>query len=166
MPLRNNRSDEMASVPIQIDGTFYPHARGGVPSQPVKGTMLGHASIYGLGIGGGPIQPPDGGNGGGGGEPVFPAHPIVHPPGIWGPTDPRPSHPIVIPLPPETPGLPPPGSPPVHIGNTQPVNPMQPPAAVMIEYPGLGKVVVPQPTQSVQIPVPAPSPAQPGATPA
>jgi hypothetical protein len=55
----------------------------------------------------------------------------------------------------------------VHIGNTQPVNPMTPPAAVMIEYPGMGKVVVPQPTQSVQIPVPpVPSPVQPGATPA
>jgi hypothetical protein len=48
----------------------------------------------------------------------------------------------------------------VHIANTQPINPMTPPAAVVMEYPGLGKVVVPQPTQSVQIPVP------PGATPA
>jgi hypothetical protein len=155
----------MASVPIQIDGVFYPHARGGVPSQPVKGTFLGQASIFGLGIGGGPIQPPNGG----GGIPDLP-------PGFW-PGDPPPRpHPQpppvigggpIIPLPPETPSLPPPGSPPVHVGNTQPVNPMTPPAAVLIEYPGIGKVVVPQPTQSVQIPVPPmPTPAQPGATPA
>ena len=149
----------MASVPIQIDGTFYPHARGGVPSQPIKGTMLGHASIYGLGVGGGPIFPPNGGNGGGGDGDAHPEHPIFYPPGIWGPTDPRPSHPIVIPVPPDTPNLPPPGSPPVHIANTQPVQPMTPPPAVVIDYPGMGKVVVPQPTQSVQIPVP------PGATP-
>jgi hypothetical protein len=55
----------------------------------------------------------------------------------------------------------------VHIANTQPINPMTPPAAVLIDYPGMGKVVVPQPTQSVQIPVPSqPSPAQPGAQPA
>jgi hypothetical protein len=51
--------------------------------------------------------------------PVFPAHPIApppggvvappiyYPPGIWGPTDPRPSHPIVLPEPPEVPTEPP-----------------------------------------------------------
>jgi hypothetical protein len=46
---------------------------------------------------------------------------------------------------------------------------MTPPAAVVIQYPGMGRVLVPQPTQSVQIPVPpvpSPTPAQPGATPA
>ena len=151
----------MAAVPVQIDGVFFPHARGG---QPVKGTFLGHASIYGLGVGGGPVFPPDGG----GGIPDLPVdpgygHPIA-PPGFWPGTPPERPHPqpppVIWPLPPETPNLPPPGSPPVHIANTQPINPMTPPAAVVMEYPGLGKVVVPQPTQSVQIPVP------PGATPA
>ena len=36
-----------------------------------------------------------------------PEHPIFYPPGIWGPTDPRPSHPIVI-IPPDAvaPGVP------------------------------------------------------------
>ena len=152
----------MAAIPIQIDGVFFPHAKG---SQPVKGTFLGHASIFGLGIGGGPIAPPDGGGGIPDLPPGFwpgdpPPRPHPTPPGIWGGgNQPFPTPPIVIPLPPDTPNVPPPGSPPVHVGGTQPVNPMTPPAAVMIEYPGLGKVVVPQPTQSVQIPVP------PGATP-
>ena len=144
----------MAAVPIQIDGVFYPHAKN---MAPIKGTMLGHASIYGLGVGGGPITPPDAPNGGG--EPGYPAHPIYNPPIISGPPGPWPSPPIYlppIPVPPDTPNLPPPGSPPVHIANTQPVQPMTPPQAVLIDYPGLGKVLVPQPTQSVQIPIPTP----------
>ena len=43
-------------------------------------------------VGGGPVYPPGSGS----------------PPGIWGPTDPRPSHPIVLPIPPDglAPGLP------------------------------------------------------------
>src|SRR6516162_4604160 len=53
--------------------------------------------------------------------PVFPAHPIAgpppgvvappiyYPPEIWGPTDPRPTHPIVIPGPPPV-GRPPDGN--------------------------------------------------------
>jgi hypothetical protein len=149
----------MASVPVQIDGVFYPHARGGVPSQPVKGTFLGYASIFGLGVGGGPIVGPPDGGGGGDGQPGHPEHPIFYPPIISGPPGPWPTPPIVIPVPPDTPNIPPPGSPPVHIANTQPVTPMTPPQAVIMNYPGLGKVVVPLPTQSVQIPVP------PGATP-
>lgn len=48
--------------------------------------------------------------------------------------------------PPGAPNVPPPGSPPVMVGGTQPVNPMVPPPAVIIEYPGIGKVMVPQPT--------------------
>ena len=167
----------MAAVPIQIDGVFFPANK---MQAPVKGSFLGHASIFGLGIGGGPIMPPDGGIGEPpvvGGGPIFP--PGIwptppgggKPPGIWGPTDPRPTHPIVIPLPPETPNLPPAGSPPVAIEGTQPVNPMTPPPAVLIDYPGIGKVVVPQPTESVPMPphadhsLPPPQPSMPPAVP-
>jgi len=158
----------VAAIPIQIDGVFFPHAKG---SQPVKGTMLGQASIYGLGIGGGPIfPPPDGGGGTPDWPPPHPEHPIWGPPGF---NPPGPGMPPgigggpIIPVPPETPNLPPPGSPPVHLAGTQPVQPVTPPAAVVIQYPGIGRVLVPQPTQSVQIPVPpVPTPAPPGATPA
>jgi hypothetical protein len=145
----------MATVPVQIDGVLWDQAS----KKPYKVTLLGQASIYGLGVGGGPIVPPDGGNGPPsiGGGPIFPPE-ISGPPGPW------PTPPIVIPLPPETPNLPPPGSPPVHIAGTQPVNPMTPPAAVLMEYPGIGKVVVPQPTQSVPAPVP-PDPSAPVVTP-
>jgi hypothetical protein len=103
----------MAAVPVQIDGVFFPANK---MQAPVKGTFLGHASIYGLGIGGGPIMPPDGGTG----EPPeiwpspgHPAHPIApggRPPGIWGGAPPYPD--ISPPLP--QPPLPevPPGTPP------------------------------------------------------
>jgi hypothetical protein len=57
--------------------------------------------------------------------------PIYYPPGIWGPTDPRPTHPIVLPpgasTPPE--GLPP--------------GAVWPPQAVVIWVPGQGYKVIP-----------------------
>ena len=146
----------MAAVEVTITGMLYDKINR--TTQNV--VLVGEASLTGLGIGGGPLPPGPGQPPGSGGVPVFPSHPIYHPPGISGPPGPWPTPPIVIPVPPDTPNLPPPGSPPVHIANTQPVQPMTPPAAVVIDYPGMGKVVVPQPTQSVQIPVP------PGATPA
>jgi len=146
----------MAAVEVTITGMLYDKINR--TTQNV--VLVGEASLTGLGIGGGPLPPGPGQPPGSGGVPVFPSHPIYHPPGISGPPGPWPTPPIVIPMPPDTPNLPPPGSPPVHIANTQPVQPMTPPAAVVIDYPGMGKVVVPQPTQSVQIPVP------PGATPA
>lgn len=72
----------MAAVPVTISGVLYDkQAR---TQQSV--TLIGEASYTGVGVGGGPIMPPSGG-----GEPPL---------GIWGPTDPRPTPPIVIPEPP------------------------------------------------------------------
>ena len=147
----------MASVPVQIDGVLWDQAN----KKGHKVTLLGQASIYGLGIGGGPILPPDGG----GGEPPTIGGGPIFPPEISGPPGPWPTPPIVIPLPPNTPNVPPPGSPPVSIEGTHPVNPMTPPAAVVMEYPGIGKVVVPQPTQSVPLPPHAAHPIAPGGPP-
>lgn len=109
--------------------------------------LIGEASYTGLGIGGGPIVPPPGDK---------PPRPPV---GIWpGPGDPdygpgpHPSHPISLPgdpwwpKPPETvPPIPPPGSPPVVIKGDSPVNPIVPPPAIIVTYPGVGKVLVPLP---------------------
>jgi hypothetical protein len=84
----------MAAVPIQIDGVMYPQERGSVP-RPVKMTILGQASIWGLSVGGGPIVPPP-----------------VDPP----PIDAHPEHPIVLPpdpppvLPPDLPDPVPPST--------------------------------------------------------
>jgi hypothetical protein len=98
----------MASVPIEIDGVFYPHARH---MSPVKGTMVGQAAIIGLGVGGGPMPPQ---------RPVDPGY---SPPWAQEPVDPgysppwarppggHPEHPIVKPEPPDPPEVPP-GTPP------------------------------------------------------
>lgn len=123
--------------------------------------LVGEGSLTGLGIGGGPMPP-----GGGGGSPPgiwggsnegFPTQPGPlpptgiwpgRPPGIWGgPIDPYPGHPLppVVPVPPDTPNVPPPGSPPQVVTGTHPIHPVVPPQAVVIEYPGIGKVIVPQP---------------------
>lgn len=133
----------MAAVEVTISGVLFDKFNR--TSQQV--VLIGEAMLTGVGVGGGPIipgpiQPP-----GGGGFPPHPEHPIL----------PRPEHPIVlppIPVPPNTPNVPPPGSPPVIVGGTQPVNPMTPPSAVVIEYPGIGKVVVPQPVQQATGPIP------------
>jgi hypothetical protein len=138
----------MAAVPVEITGMLYDLLNKS--SQRV--VLLGNASIFGLSVGGGPIFPPD--QPPPGGPPGHPEHPIWGPPGISLP--PGPGFPPVaghpLPIPPG-PNVPPPGSPPVVVGGTQPVQPMVPPAAVVIEYPGIGKVVVPQPTATVDIPI-------------
>ena len=134
----------MAAVPIQIDGVLWDVAQ----KKGTKVTLIGQASIVGLSVGGGPIMPPDatlppdpGGH---------PEHPIWGPPGINLP--PGPGFPPVAghPLPPiESPppnvDIPPPGSPPVILPGVRPVQPMVPPPAIVVEYPGIGKVLVPQP---------------------
>jgi hypothetical protein len=162
----------MASVPIEISGVLFDKTARTQQSV----VLIGEASIYGLSIGGGPIMPPDGPPPIAGWTPpgYHPSHPIapggppptigggpIYPPIISGPPGPWPTPPIHIPpvnpiqpLPPNLPNVPPPGSPPVHVGGTQPIQPITPPAAVVIDYPGIGKVVVPQPTDSVSIPVP------------
>ena len=85
----------MAAVPVTIVG-MVTHENGA--SENV--TLVGVASITGLGVGGGPINPP----GIWGPTDPRPGWGLPEqPPGIWGPTDPRPSHPIVIPKPPTDP---------------------------------------------------------------
>lgn len=128
----------MAAVEVTISGVLFDKINR--TTQNV--VLIGEATLTGLGIGGGPIIPPG------------------QPPGIWGPTDPRPTPPIafppgwvggvppIVPVPPDTPNVPPPGSPPVIVSGTQPTQPMVPPPAIVVDYPGIGKVVVPQPTQT------------------
>lgn len=77
----------MAAVEITISGVLYDKLNR--TTQQV--VLVGDASLTGIGIGGGPIIPPG------------------SPPGIWGPTDPRPTPPIYIP--PEPPTQPPIGTP-------------------------------------------------------
>ena len=135
----------MSTVSVTITGILWDHANKS--GKPV--TLVGDAYLSGLGVGGGPVypdqQPPSGG------PPGTPTFPIWGPPGFNPPGAGYPpgiSGGPIVPVPPSTPNVPPPGSPPVMVSGTQPVNPMTPPPAVIIEYPGVGKVVVPQPTQS------------------
>jgi hypothetical protein len=69
----------MSTVPVVIDGVFYPSGKA-AGDKPMKGTMVGNAYIAGLGVGGGPIipdvPPPAGG------PPGSPAFPIWGPPGV------------------------------------------------------------------------------------
>lgn len=84
----------MAAVEITISGVLYDKLDR--TTKPV--VLIGEASLTGLGVGDGPIVPPEQPPGEG------------KPPGIWGPTDPRPGNPIS-----GIPGLPgyePPGNPP------------------------------------------------------
>lgn len=162
----------MASVEITISGVLID--KYGRTARPV--TLVGEAVLTGLGVGGGPIYPPEGG----GGE---------NPPGIWGPTDPfptppiylppelgggrppsvwpppgRPAHPIVLPpeqVPPgfQPPTPPAPGSPTTPVppppgSGGWPVAPITPPAYLVVQYPGIGPVYVAPPLQPSQ-PTPA-----------
>lgn len=114
----------MASVEVTISGVLYDKVAR--TTQPV--VLIGEASLTGLGIGGGPIIPP--------GQP-----PVGQPPGIWGPTDPRPTPPIPI-----YPG----GSP----DPPKPPDPVQPPIDwKAVWHPTEGWIVVGIP----QFPVPTPS---------
>lgn len=82
----------MAAVPVTIVGILT------TESGSTNATMVGMASLTGLGVGGGPVLPGDGGK----------------PPGPWGPNDPRPTPPIANvpgidnPDPPGKPEVPPP----------------------------------------------------------
>lgn len=106
-------------------------------------TLTGVLAYSDRGVGGGPIVPPDKPPGGPPnviwpnppeGQAPLPSHPISLPGDPWWPGE--------APKPPE---LPPPGSPPVMIPGTQPVHPITPPPAIVVDYPGIGKVLVPQP---------------------
>lgn len=83
----------MAVVPVTISGMLYHKAKGegSIPAEEAV-TLIGYASITGLGVGGGPIVPPDEGPKppwGGVDKPPVVAHPI------WPPT--WPGHPIELP---------------------------------------------------------------------
>jgi hypothetical protein len=147
----------MSAVEVTINGVLYDKLNR--TTQNV--VLIGEAFLTGLGVGGGPMP---------GGPPLDPnaprpTHPIMLPgmpgwgvppgTGIWpNPPEgqaPLPSHPIALPGDPwwptnPPPTIPPPGSPPVMIPGTQPVHPIAPPPAIIVDYPGIGKVLVPQPT--------------------
>lgn len=84
----------MAAVELTITGVLYDKLQRTVQSV----VLIGEASYTGLGPGGGPIVPPGQPPGiWGGGNVPMPTPPIPiypggtpNPPGIWGPTDPRP----------------------------------------------------------------------------
>jgi hypothetical protein len=98
----------MAAAEITITGVLYDKLAR--TSQQV--VLIGEATYTGIGVGGGPMPP---GSGGGGQPPVISGGPgslppwvmpPIHypppggggqPPGIWGPTDPRPTPPIYFP---------------------------------------------------------------------
>ena len=68
----------MASVPVTIVAMVYPRNK---TDEPYPATIQGFAHITGLGVGGGPIEPP-------------PDIPVEPPLVIWGPPDGRPTLPI------------------------------------------------------------------------
>lgn len=87
----------MAAVEITISGVLYDKYNR--TTQNV--VLIGEASLTGLQIGGGPVIPPGQPPGIWGPTDPRPSNPIPiypggtpNPPGIWGPTDPRPSNPI------------------------------------------------------------------------
>lgn len=106
----------MAGVEVTISGVIWDkQLKAGRPV-----TIIGEAILTGLGVGGGPIMPPEGGGGSGPVDPGYgkPMPPdmiwggrpgpgpgggwVPKPPGIWGgPIDPYPGHPL-----PEPPGKP------------------------------------------------------------
>lgn len=136
----------MTDVVFEASGMLYDKLAR--TSRPVYMRMRGHAIAVpppdggvppDLGIWPGPGDPDFPGGGGGNGKPpidpgAHPSHPIALPGDPWWPKPPI-----------DVPPLPPPGSPPVAIPGTQPINPIVPPPAIVVDYPGIGKVLVPQP---------------------
>lgn len=152
------RNTEMAAVEVTISGMLYDKINR--TTQNV--VLIGEATLTGLGVGGGPIIPPEQK------PPGIPGHP-AHP--IWGaPVDPgygvpgrpidpgaHPEHPILLPGMPGWPSdpppqVPPPGSPPVALPMPGPVAPIVPPPAIIVDYPGVGKVLVPLPASAAPTP--------------
>lgn len=136
----------MASVEVTINGVIYDKLYR--TTRPA--VIIGEASLTGLGVGGGPIIPPDQGQPPDAGGP----------PGIWGPPGPWPVPPIAnVPgLPPMGPIYPPnvppglqpptppnPGDPTTPVPGDWPVNPVTPPAYMVVNYPGIGPVYVAPP---------------------
>lgn len=154
----------MAAVEVTISGVLYDKLNR--TQQQV--VLIGEGSLTGLGVGGGPMPPGQGGGGlpdhiwGGGNVPMptppianVPGAPGYRPPGIWGGGNvPMPTPPIYLPpeqVPPEMkpPETPPPGStapvPPPAGQAGWPVQPMTPPEYVVFNYPGVGPIYVTPP---------------------
>lgn len=137
----------MSTVPIIISGVFYPKGKT-ADDKPEPGTFVGNAAIYGLGVGGGPVYPPEGGGGGDKppNRPVYPAFPITGPPGTEWPGvpgyPPWPGHPL--PEPPEMPTDP--DKPPPSLSNWD---------AKVAWTPVTGWIVVLVPGEGATVPTPS-----------
>jgi hypothetical protein len=151
----------MAAVPVEIRATLYD-----LQSKSSREVFIqGMAALTGLGVGGGPIIPPS--NGGqppvdwGPGGPPHPAFPIWGGPGAGFPD--KPGYPPVVGggpiIPPNVPpGLQPPAPPnpgdpttivPPPAGSPGwPVQPIAIPPYIIVNYPGVGPVVVAPPAQA------------------
>ena len=124
----------MAAVEVTISGVLYDKVNR--TTSPV--VLIGEASLTGLGVGGGPIIPP--------GQPG-------KPPIIWGgPIDPYPDIGGPGPQPPLPPGTSPPQPgdpttpvPPPAGSSGWPVQNIVPPPYIVVNYPGIGPVVVAPP---------------------
>lgn len=139
----------MSAKPVMMTGVIYPMDK---MHAPVAVSFVGNAWDPTLSIGGGPIIPP---SGGGGGQPGVPTFPIWGPPGIDIPGGP--GYPPVAGLPiPPIPPLPPsveqpqPGDPttplPPPPGQSGwPVQPIAVPPYIVVNYPGVGPVIVAPP---------------------
>jgi hypothetical protein len=89
----------MTAVPVIMSGVMYPKGKA-AGDKPVPCTFVGNAVIAGLGVGGGPIEPP---------PDITPLPPLV----IWGgPIDPYPDIGFPVPQPPLNPPDPPTVQPP------------------------------------------------------
>lgn len=160
----------MASVEVMISGVIYDKTAR--TSRPVL--IVGEASLAGLGVGGGPIMPPEQPPGGGGpvdpgygvnppGDVIWGGRPgpgpgggwVPKPPHIWGGgNEPFPTPPIFIPpnVPPgvKPPEPPQPGDPTTPVPPPEgsagwPVQPIAIPQYIVVWYPGVGPVVVAPP---------------------
>jgi hypothetical protein len=156
----------MAAIPVTIVGTIT-HADGSVEGVKLEGS----ASLTGLGVGGGPVQPPLGiwPPGSGIDLPTHPIAPGGPPPGIW-PSPGVPTHPIAPGGPPPKPTFPiwgppgislPPGSgyPPVA-GHPLPPDQAKPEPIAGWEAktawtPETGWVVVIVPKEGTEVPTPS-----------
>ena len=127
----------MAEVPVTLNGVLFPKGRS-ASDQPIPCTFVGSAWYSDLSVGGGPIYPPSGG----GKPPIIWGGPIDPYPDIGGP-GPQP------PLPPSV-SAPQPGDPTVPLpppaGSAGwPAQSVVPPSYIVVNYPGIGPVVVSPP---------------------
>ncbi len=146
----------MASVPVTLVGVAYTDKTGNPPT-PI--TIVAEQYYTGVGVGGGPmpggppprpwgpINYPDQGLPGNqpiaGWGPGFPTNPIAGIPGLPG---------YMPPLPPGTeqpqPGDPTTPLPPPSGSSGWPVQPITPPPYIVVQYPGIGPVIVAPPESS------------------